>query len=187
MNVFEFSEKYKISRAKSRQIAKDNPQWFPDAPGDFDHIRAGLMNGDKLTALQLIQLIEQPSGLLELGGQAGKAKSELDALANPQAAPKEVSANIMEAAKGEPEAIRILVDWLKSIIPEKPVSHAFIAVRLLLGVPVSIRKSEGARIPRALLNARKQPDFAGWWHIVEGRKNRNVTIYQKSDLANLDL
>lgn len=179
MNIFEFSERYHLSLAKSRRIAKDNPGWFNGTSSAFDGIRASLANGDRLTAAQLLELIEEPAGLLELGKYTGKAESELTALGKPQAAPMEVVANVMEAAKGEPEAVLILVNWLKSIIGAKPVNHAFIAVRLLLGIPAGIRKYEGPRIPRALLNARKHPEFAGWWHTEAAGKNRNVTIYHK--------
>ncbi len=184
MNIFEFAERYHLSLAKSRRIAKDNPAWFRDTDSVFDPIRTSLANGDKLTAAQLVELIEAPAGLLELGKYAGRAEAELSALGKPQAAPMEVVANIMEAAKGEPEALEILIGWLKTIIGEKPVSHAYIAVRLLLGTPANIRKSEGPRIPRALLNARKQPSFAGYWHLqpVASGKNRNITIYQKKML-----
>jgi len=178
MNIFEFCERYHISLAKARRIAKDNPAWFSGTSSVFDHIRASLANGDRLTAQQLVELLEQPSGLLELGKYAGKAERELSALGKPLAAPREVVANIMEAAKGEPDALQILVNWLKSIIGDKPANHAFIAVRLLLGIPEGIRKYEGPRIPRALLNARNHPEFAGWWR-VEKQGARNSTVYQK--------
>ena len=180
MNLFEFCERYHISLAKARRIAKDNPAWFSGTGGAFDLIRATIANGDRLTAAQLVELLENPGGLLELGKYASKAERALAALGKPQAAPKEVVANIMEAAKGEPEALQILIAWLKSILPEKPVSHAFIAVRLLLGIPETIRKYEGPRIPRALLNARQHPDFAGWWR-VEKHGARNVTLYAKKE------
>jgi hypothetical protein len=180
MNVFEFCERYHISLAKARKIARENPAWFNATGSAFDTIRATIANGDRLTALQLLELIENPAGLLELGKYAPKAEQALAALGNPQTqvAPKEVAANIMEAAKGEPEAVRILVDWLRSIIPASPVNHAFIATRLLLGVPASIRKSEAARIPRALLNARGHPDFLNYWHVQKG-VSRNSTVYEK--------
>lgn len=180
MNVFEFCERYHISLAKARRIAKENPHWFDATGSAFDTIRATIANGDRLTAMQLIELIENPAGLLELGKYAGQAELALRALGNPagQVAPKAVVANIMEAAKGEPEAVQILVDWLRSIIPENPVNHAFIATRLLLGIPATIRKFEAPRIPRALLNARQHPDFKAYWHVEKG-VSRNKTVYQK--------
>lgn len=181
MNVFEFHERYKISLTKARLIAKENPHWFDGTSTATDAARATIAKGNAPTAMQLVELIENPASLLELGKYVDTAEREIAKLGNPlgQVAPKEVVANIMEAAKGEPEAVEILVNWLKSITGDSPVGHAFIAVRLLLGTPASIRKSEGPRIPRALLNARNHPDFAGWWHTKPDGKNRNVTIYQK--------
>lgn len=181
MTVFEFAEEFKLSLAKARRIKKRFPQIFSEAESAMDPLRATLSRGNRLTAPQLVQLIESPGGLLELDKYASEAERQLAALGKPQAAPREVVANIMEAAKNEPEAVQILVDWLKSIVPTKPVEHGFIAVRLLLGVPASIRKTEAPRIPRALLNARNHPSFAGWWH-VRKEKLRSVTIYQNSAL-----
>lgn len=180
MNVFEFCERYHISLAKGRKIAKENPVLrFDDTASAFDAIRASIANGDKLTAPQLIELIENPGGLLELGKYAARAEQELAALGDParQAAPMEVAANIMGAAKGDPEAVQILVDWLKQILPKDPVGHAFIATRLILGVPANIREYEGPRIPRALLNVRKHEGFKDWWHVEPG-VSRNRTVYQ---------
>jgi hypothetical protein len=180
MNVFEFHERYKLSLAKARRIAKDQPHWFDGSSGATDAVRATIMKGNEPTALQLLELIENPASLLELGKYATKAEQAITALGDPkgQVAPREVAANIMEAAKGEPEAVQILVNWLRSIIPASPVEHSFIATRLLLGVPASIRKSEAARIPRALLNARQHADFKNYWHVEHG-VSRNKTVYQK--------
>lgn len=180
MNVFEFHERYKLSLAKARRIAKDQPHWFDGSSGATDAIRATIMKGNEPTALQLLDLIENPAGLLELGKYATKAEQSIAALGNPQGqvAPREVAANIMEAAKGEPEAVQILVDWLRLIVPADRVEHAFIATRLLLGIPATIRQFEAPRIPRALLNARQHPDFKNYWHVERG-VSRNKTVYQK--------
>lgn len=180
MNIFEFAEEFRLSLAKARKIKKRFPQIFNETDSSFDPLRATLAKGNRLTAPQLIELIENRSGLLEMGKYTAAAQRELAALGDPvaQAAPKEVVANLMEAARNEPEAVQILVDWLRSIVPAKPVSHAFIATRLLLGIPETIRQYEAPRIPRALLNARQHPDFAGWWH-VEKQVSRNQTVYQK--------
>lgn len=181
--IYDFADEFKISLAKVRAIAKRYPHWFNSDLEPAEELRAYLSKGKGATAPQLASLIENPSWLLALGRYAGEAQRELDKLDRPQdeVAPKEVVANLMEAAKGEAEGLAILVNWLRSIVPEKPVGHSYIAVRLILGIPESIRKSESARIPRALLNARAHPDFAGWWR-SEKRASRNVTIYQKTNL-----
>jgi hypothetical protein len=188
VNVFEFAEEFRLSLAKARKIKKRFPQIFDEADSAMDPLRATLAKGNRLTVPQLVELIENRAGLLELGKYATTAERELAALGNPQGqvAPNAVAANIMEAAKNEPEAVQILVDWLKEIIPAEPVEHAYIGTRLLLGVPDTIRKFEAPRIPRALLNARQHPDFAGWWR-VEKSVSRNVTLYQKGTKKGFDL
>lgn len=180
MNVFEFCERYHITLAKGRKIAKENPHWFGEAGSAVDAMRAYLAKGVGITTAQLVDLIENPSWMLSLGKYAEKAEVALGALHNPRAqvAPKIVVANIMEAAKGETEAVQILVDWMRSIIPAHPVSHGYIAARLLLGIPANIRKSEAPRIPRALLNAREHDDLKGWWRVDKG-VSHNKTTYQK--------
>lgn len=180
MNIHEFSEEFRLSLAKTRAIKKRFPQIFDEADTAADALRSYLSKGVGITTGQLVDLIENPGRLLLLGRYAEKAEQALAALGNPQSqvAPKEVVANIMEAAKGEAEAVQILVDWLRTIIPEKPVNHAFIATRILLGISATQRKFEAPRIPRALLNARSHPDFANYWHVEKG-VSRNRTVYQK--------
>lgn len=184
MNVFEFCERYHISLTKGRRIAKENAHWFDESATATDALRSYLAKGVGITTMQLVDLIENPGWLLSLGRYAGKAEEALAALHNPRAqvAPKEVVANIMEAAKGEAEAVQILIDWLCSIIPAaRPVDHAYIATRLILGIPANIREFEVPRIPRALLNARNHGAFAGFWHVEKG-VSRNKTVYQNKAL-----
>lgn len=192
MNIFEYAEKYSISLKKARQQVKDgvlrlDETMDPQAVAIHDW----LSQGQILTAAQLCVLIESPSIILDLGRYASNAEEQIHALGNAkgEAAPKMVAAYITDAARNDAEAVSVLVDWIKQILPVKPVSHHYIAVRLLLGLAPNVRQYDVPRIPRALLNCRKREDFAGWWK-VEFRKTRAFTIYQKPDkkaLANLDL
>lgn len=191
MNVFEFSEKYKISVAKSRKIAKDYPAIFEGEENPIaSEIRHYLGRGQPLTAAHLVALVENPSIVMALGRYADRAQTQADELGNPknEIAPKIIVATISDAAKGEPESVERLLDWLETIIPAKPVMHSYIAVRLLLGVPENLRKYEVPRIPRALLNCRRHARFANWWS-VQQIAGRSVTNYRrpKNPLANLDL
>jgi len=192
MNIFEFCERFHISLAKARKMNKAGVLRLDENTSEaITEIRHALSRGQPLTAAQLVELVESPSAVLDLGRYADKAQEQLDALgdARAQAAPKLVAAYVTDAAKGDPEAVGVLLDWIKRILPAHPVSHSFIAVRLLLGLAPNIRQFDVPRIPRALLNCRRHDAFAGWWR-VENRKSRNVTIYQRPDkktLANLDL
>lgn len=192
MNIFEYAEKYQISLKKAREQLKDGILRLDEsiAPQTVE-IRDWLSRGQNLTSAQMCTLIESPGILLDLHRYAGKAQDQLDTLgdAKSEAAPKMVAAYITDAATGDEEAVRVLVDWIKQILPNKPVPHSYLAVRLLLGLAPNVRGFDVPRIPRALLNCRKREDFAGWWK-VEFRKTRAFTIYQKPDkkaLANLDL
>lgn len=192
MNIFEFCERFHISLAKARKMNKAGVLRLDENTSEaITEIRYSLSRGQPLTAAQLVELVENPSAVLDLGRYASRAQDELDALgdAKAQAAPKLVAAYVTDAAKGDPEAVGVLLDWLKRILPAQPVSHSFIAVRLLLGLAPNIRQFDVPRIPRALLNCRRHDAFAGWWR-VKAHKSRNVTIYQRPDkktLANLDL
>lgn len=192
MNIFEFCERFHISLAKARKMDKLGVLRLDEnTPEPITEIRHWLSRGQPLTAAQLLELVESPSAVLDLGRYADRAQEQLDALGDvrSQVAPKLVAAHVTDAAKGDAEAVAVLIGWLKEILPAKPVSHSFIAVRLLLGLAPNIRKYDVPRIPRALLNCRRHDDFAGWWR-VENRKSRNVTIYQRPDkktLANFDL
>lgn len=175
MNIFEVSERHKISLKKLRAMDKDGLLRLDESASASDPIRATLMKGNPLPVSQLVQLVEEPSLLLDLGRYAADAERQLGTLgAKPGGAPKPVAAAVTDAAKNEPEAVAILIAWLKEIIPPRPVGHAYIAARLLLGIPPAIRKYEAPRIGRALLNCRNHPSFAGWWTVKE--KN---TIYLK--------
>jgi hypothetical protein len=192
MNIFEYAEKYSISLKKARQQVKDGVLRLDETiDPQAVEIQDWLSQGQKLTAAQLCVLIESPGIILDLGRYAPRAEEQIAALGNAkgEAAPKMVAAYITDAAHNDAEAVRVLVDWIKQILPVKPVSHNYIAVRLLLGLAANVRQYDVPRIPRALLNCRKLEEFASWWS-VENRKSRSVTIYQrptKKDLANLDL
>lgn len=181
MNIYEVAEEFKISLKKLRAMDKKGILRLNENASASDPIRARLMNGDPLPVWQLVQLIEEPALLLELGKYAETARGQVAVLGiktEHAAAPKPVAASVTDAAKNDPEAVATLIAWLKETIPSRPVGHAYLATRLLLGIPASIRKYEAPRIGRALLNCRNHPTFAGWWTIKPGA-SQNSTIYRR--------
>lgn len=180
MNIYEISEKAKISVKKLRVLDKLGVLRHDASTTALDEIRATLKIGNKLNVGQLVHLIENRAGLLELGKYAAKAEAQLAALGNPleQVAPREIAAQILEAFEKEPAAVAALVGWFKTIIPAHPVGHSYIATRLLLGVPEDARRFEIPRLQRVMMNCREHPAFAGW-HRKEKSVSRNVTLYQK--------
>lgn len=188
---YEFAEKFGISLKKVRAMIKANDWPREQESPEIDAIRHLLNKGQPLPAAHLCRLIEEPSLVLDLGRYAGKAQEQIDALghAREEAAPKHVSAYIADAARGDQEAIGILVEWLKGIIPAQGVEHPYIAVRLLLGLAPNVRAFDVPRLPRALLECRKREDFAPYWRLVQNG-TRNRTIYArpaKKPVANFDL
>lgn len=132
----------------------------------------------EFTAAHLVSLIDEP-GLVDcLGRHADKAYKQLARLGTPvEPASVTVSAEIWGAAVGEEYSVARIVEWCKTVIPvDRTVTHHYLAVRLLLGVPKTIRHFDERRLSRVMLNCRKQEGFAGWWH-VEEIKGRTVTVY----------
>lgn len=190
MNIYEFCEEFKISLGKARKMNKRGVLRLDggdsEAAGEMRHY---LGRGQALPAAHLVALLEDPALLLDLGRYADRAEqqiAELGAKVKDDAAPREIVAYVTDAAKGDPEAVGVLLDWLKTILPARPVPHSFIAVRLLLGLAPSIRQYDVPRIPRALLNCRRHDAFAGWWKI-ETRAGRNITIYSQPTKKSFDL
>lgn len=191
MNLFEFCETFKVSLAKARKMDKAGVLRLDHNTSEAAQaIRHWLSNGQPLTAAMLCELIEQPGILLDLGKYADKARLELAALgdARKEAAPKLVAAHIADAARGDRDAVLVLVDWIKGILPARPVGHSWIAARLLMGLPANVRKFDIPRVPRALLQCRKRPEFAGYW-AIEARGAKTFTHYAKpkKGLAKFDL
>lgn len=189
MNIFEYCSRYGISLAKARRQLKDGVLRIDESVADeIAQIRFIMARGQPLTAAHLCYLVENPAGVLDLGSHAAKAQNALETLGNvrKEVAPAEVSACISEAARRNPDALAILIDWLKATIPAHPVGHSYLAVRLLLGVPENVRKFDVARIPRALFNCRNLDEFAGW-HKPEKAASRNVTLYRKPTKKSFDL
>lgn len=187
-SIHEFASEFHISLGKAKRMEKKGWLRIDSATTPVDEIRMALKRGQRLTVAQLVELVERPAGLLELGKYAPKAEEQLAALQDPktQAAPREVAANVLEAFQNQSEAVEIIARWLASIIPARAVNHAYLATRLLLGVPENIRHFDVPHMQRVLMNCRAHPAMAGLCASVEGPSGRKTTIYQKN-LAPLDL
>ena len=179
MNIYEMAEEFKISLKKLKAMEKRGCLRVDGSAQEADPIRATLVKGNRLPVPQLVQLVESPALLLDLGRFTEEAERQVAELDKPQAAPLDVAGLISEAAKNEPDAVAALMAWIKATLPAgRSVGHSWLAVRLLLGVKPNLRKFEAPRIGRALLNVRNRPEFAGWWTVKPG-VSQNSTVYQK--------
>lgn len=189
MNIYEFCERFRISLQKARKMQAAGALLLDAGESEQGAtIRRQLSKGQPLTVPQLLAMIEEPSILAELGHYRQKAKCALAALGDVknEFAPKVVAAYISDAARGDIEAVSILVTWLKQIVPAEPVLHNWISVRLLLGIPANIRKFDVPRIQSALSRCRKSSDFNGWWR-VEKCGSRSCSVYQRPGAPHFDL
>lgn len=182
MNIFEISDKSGISVKRLRVLDKLGVLRHDASTTIVDEMRSTFREGNKLNVAQLVHLVENPAGLLELGRYAEKARAQLEAAKDVagqvNAAPLEVASQILEAFENQADACEALIAWAKTVIPPHPVGHSYLATRLLLGVPEGSRKHDAARLHRALMNCRARPSFAGWWR-KEKSVSRNKTIYEK--------
>lgn len=183
MNIFDISEKAKVSVKALRRLDKLGVLRHDESTTELDGIRATIKMGNRLNVGQLVYLVENAGALLELGKYASKAEIQLAELDKPatQVAPREVAAQILAAFEKEPEAVAEIVRWLKTVIPSHPVGHSYVAARLLLGVPVANRVHDIPRLQRVMMNCRDDPTFAGWWRKERG-VSQSKTIYQKPTL-----
>lgn len=182
-SIHEFAAEFHISLGKARRMEKRGWLRVDGNTTPIDEIRLALKKGARLTVAQLVELIDNPGGLLELGTYARQAEAQLALIGDPkaQAAPGDIAAQILDAYRNDSEAVGIVAAWVASILPAGPVGHAFVASRLLLGVPENIRKYDVPRLQRVLMNCRAHSALAGHSYTVK-QASRNVTYYQKTSL-----
>lgn len=179
--IYDFCAVAHISLKKARRLDKLGWLRLSGEVTPLDEIRMTLMTGSRrLSVAQLVYLVENPGEMLGLGKYGKLAEPQVSALGDPksEASPRDVAAYILEAYKNEEEAVGIIANWLRSIIPAKPVNHAYLAVRLLLGVPENIREHDFPHIQRVFMHCRAHSALAGCWKTVH-QASRNVTLYQK--------
>ena len=184
--LYEFCARWNISVKKAKLMNKEGDLRLSGEETLLDEIRLTLKTGSRrLSVAQLVYLVDNPGEILELGKYGKLADEQVSALCHPEKepAPRDVAAQILTAYDNEPEAVEAIAKWMASIIPAGPVPHAFMAVRLLLGVPENVRKYDFPRVQRVFMHARNHPALKPHWFTVrEG--SRNVTYYQ---LRSLDL
>lgn len=183
MNIYEISQKFKITVGKVRKMHKAGVILIDDTEDPLaDEIRFNLAKGQPLTTAHLLALIENPRLAWQLGNYAKRAQAQVAALGDLTngVAPHAVAAEIYSSAGGDPDSLDRLIAWLKEIIPARPVDHHYSAVRLALGLPTHRRAEFTRRIPRALYQCRKRQEFAAWWR-PEKVGSRNRSLYQRPE------
>lgn len=192
LTLLEFCERFKISQRKARLMMKAGALMVSDLPDkQAVKIVETLAQHNPLAASSLCALLEAPGLALQLGRYSERALDQLSDVgdAKGEQAPREVALAVADAARGDPDAVSIVCDWIKRALPAdgSPVSHSWLACRLLLPLPANIREFENSKIVRALSYARKTDALAGWFEYAK-RGSRKAAIYSRPIcLAELDL
>lgn len=182
MTIDEFCQRWQISRKKAREMHKAgililDSGASPIAASALGALRAGV----DLSPLHLVHLFETPDDLARLGYYQDKAKRALEAIGDlaQDRAPREVSAIVPSAARGNQEAIERLRAWICEALPAAPVYHAWIGTRLLVPMPQVTRQEDARLVNKAIGRVRRLPEFNSWWHVEAIRNGRKRTIYHR--------
>jgi hypothetical protein len=182
MNIFELADKSGVSLRTLRKIEK-LLKGRPIAASDpvIDAIRVQSRKSRALSVSQYMALIDDPDLIDALGTRAENVQDALDAIGDAvgEAAPRDVTMHIQDAAKGNAEAAAILARWMRDALPvQGNVSHAYLALRLLYGVPENVRHYVLPLVPRAMQAAKRQDALAGHWRVVQNGSIRATEYFR---------
>lgn len=185
MNIFEIAETFQLSLAKVKRMERlgvlivDAGEGHPLAVAMRDNLR----NNQDLSVLQLLALIETPKAMAELRTRQAQAKRQIAALGDyaGQAMPLDLVMAVRLASENDPKGVKAVIAWAKSVLPGDPVPYAFLGVRAAFKILQPGRADFLAKFARALLNCRKDPEFAGHWR-TEKKGARKKTFYFNTGL-----
>lgn len=188
MNIHDISRRTHIPLGSLRKLERLGVLMLDEEHDAAPAIRLHLGRNQQMSVAHLLALLDTPALVDDLGKYVDRAKGQVAALGDikASAAPREVTAEIPEASKGKPDALRTLADWAKSILPAEPVSYHWLAVRLLFPLNEFLREQNAPLVNLALLKLRQSPEFAGWSRSVP-RGGKTTTIFSRPANISLDL
>ncbi len=148
-------------------------------------LRFSLSRQSNLSVADLLTLLDNPEIFYDLRNYEDRAREQVARLGDVTsgAAPKHVTAEIQNAARGDKAAALVIIDWLKGILPAGPVGYHWIAARLLFPLNDFLRKENSKHVIRALLIVRAQPEFAGWWHVRKIKKVDRAEYFRPMNIS----
>lgn len=187
MNIHDISRRTHIPLGSLRKLERLGVLMVDDEHDLAPAIRLHLGRNQQMSVAYLLALLDTPALVDDLGKYVDRAKGQVAALGDVKAtaAPREVTAEIPEAAKGKPDALRALADWAKAILPADPVPYHWLAVRLLFPLNEFLREQNSPLVNLALLKLRQSPEFAGWSATI-GAKRPSVIFCRPANFP-LDL
>lgn len=182
MNIYDISTKFKISVGALRRLEKGGLLEFEKPSGSVAKMRFLLIRNQQLPVESLLELLDEPGTLFDLYKYEERGRAQIRALGDVRGsvAPIEALAAISDAAGGDAHAAQAIADWLIRVLPREPVSHHWVAVRLLLPLDPVQREAMFGKISFALMHMRKLESFAGYWVSVENKAGRKeIKYFQK--------
>ncbi|WP_447930715.1 hypothetical protein [Sphingopyxis fribergensis] len=185
MNIYEIATKFDLSIRKVRRMEKAG---IFKKSGSEDSIVSkmsyALGKGNRLSAINLAALVEDSNLVYELGPYFEKADEQVRNLGNVRdEIAQDAWAHVDLAANDDPAAVERMIRWMKSVIPhDHEVPYEYLAVRILLAKTGGVRKYLAARMPRAILNCRKNPDFANWVALKPNKYGHNATVFRRPEI-----
>lgn len=169
MNIYQLSNKTGLSLTNLRKLEKLGVLKLSNDCEKLSKLHFHMRGNQTFTLAMLLWLHDEPDLIEELGYISSlyeqRARRQIMTLGNAAGslAPKEVTAAIADAARGDRASALLIGNWLKSILLDNVASHHWVAMRLLIPLNEFLREQSLSLIPLALLNMRKQMEFAGWW------------------------
>jgi len=187
MNIYELGKKSGLPLKTLRMLDKLGALKVEADTGPLSAMIFHMKGNMFFTTGMLLQLLDNPALVGELAYVSPRyerrARAQIDELGDVAAshAPKSVTAEIAQAAKGDDDAALVIAQWLMAALPSDPVPHHWAAIRLLAPLNEFLREQNGRLISLALLNVRKLPEFAPYWR-SEKVGTRNQVKYFRPEL-----
>lgn len=186
MNIHDTSTKFKVPVAALRRMEKGGLLKFDKPSDSVAKMRFLLIRNQQLPVESLLELLDDPGTLFDLHKYEERGRAQITALGDVRAtaAPIEALAAISDAAGGDATAAQAIADWLTSILPVAPVTHHWVAVRLLFPLDERQRAVMLGKVSFALMHMRKLDSFAGYWSSVENKAGRKELKYFRKPVSN---
>lgn len=193
MNIYQLSLKSEIPLKALRRLEKLGVLKVDAGNEELEKLIFHMRGNQILSVAQLLRLIEQPDLLAEMRAwkprYAKRAREQIAALGDMSSslAPRDVTAAVVGAARGEDDESLVIAEWLKTVLPAVPVGHAWVAVRLLLPLNEFMRGNVAPSVNIALMNMRKLPELRGWWRSDKIGTRSVIQYWRPASLDRLDL
>lgn len=193
MNIYQLSVRTGIPVTKLRKLEALKALIADGETAFLDSLIFHMRGNQTLTVAQLLALVESPDLLDELGAvkprYASRAREQIAGIGDisEHVPPRAVTAAIIGASRGDDDEGLIIAEWLKLVLPAAPVPHAWVTVRLLAPLNEFMRGQTAPLISPALLNVRKLPEFAGWWHSEKTGTRNQIKYFRPIGEKVLDL